>query len=783
MEYTDQSREKLFNSRKSLAGWLTRNIEKGQSKFEILKSQSALSLVKETVLKSFESLKTVHTQIISLPDEDVLDAELWFEPYSEKVLDIVDKIDCKIRSLDLMDSDAGSVRSRKSDTRRKHVGMAETTVEELPAEQPGSRTDDTKRWVYQQPIVPPLNRDEAIDAWIDQLIPGRETAPRGETGGEANFTRALERLSVDRDLPPVEFPIFDGSAFAWPKFVEQFHVQVHQRVGITDSRRMDILLSKTKGEARKLIYGLGYSGRNYAQALQELKRVLGHKVLVARAYINSVAAGPVVQSSTFALRDFYTSIRDCLTTLAQLNYTNELSSCELLQRVARRLPFEKRHRWNEHVKNVARLREPNLYDLNLWLQDRVDAECKPYAVSVPSVTKQTHQQGVVKSSIINNTVLKQQTGHYNRINRFSCALCPPQHNISRCKKFIEKNFNERLAVIRSFKLCFNCLYPGHVKSNCPSAVSCHTCKKRHHTSLHRDNEMTFDLPFGSPQQPKATPCFSSGGEDLLNDSAGEQQTLTKEMFNDARAMCRNTASSTPRRVSVHFQIVPVNIKGQNGRFISTFALLDSASEISLIYSGLASDLGLKGRGELLTMNTLTSCETKPSKIVSLSLHSLFSDDEILIREAYTWLGSFRCPIQTSSITGKFEHLHDLNVSDINQDEVRILIGANAPSAHLQLEVRQSSNPDEPVAIRTPLGWCIMGTMYNENVSGNVNLNCFTSTKDIDNIALNKQIEKFWVTETLGVTADGDKKSWSVEDRRALPILNESCRLNQGKYKL
>ena len=53
------------------------------------------------------------------------------------------------------------------------------------------------------------------------------------------------------------------------------------------------------------------------------------------------------------------------------------------------------------------------------------------------------------------------------------------------------------------------------------------------------------------------------------------------------------------------------------------------------------------------------------------------------------------------------HLNGLNLSDVKACDVKLLIGANVPRAHLQLEVRQGAFND-PIAIHTPLGWCVMG---------------------------------------------------------------------------
>ena len=65
--------------------------------------------------------------------------------------------------------------------------------------------------------------------------------------------------------------------------LSMFFVQVHSRPGLTDSSRMVLLQSHVKGDAKRLIQGLGYSGCNYAQTLKELKFAFGHRIKVAQA--------------------------------------------------------------------------------------------------------------------------------------------------------------------------------------------------------------------------------------------------------------------------------------------------------------------------------------------------------------------------------------------------------------------------------------------------------------------------------------------------------------------
>ena len=178
---------------------------------------------------------------------------------------------------------------------------------------------------------------KSIDKWIDKLVLGQETSIAMPEALSTSDHLAQAIVRVESALP-----IFDGSALLWPKFVEQFYVQIHCRPCITDTRRMDLLQSHVKGDAQKLVRGLGYTGRNYGLALKELKAAFGHHLLVARAHIEGVTSGPAIPThDPVAMREFYVKIRDCITTLDQLHYRADLSSSDTLLRASKRLPADK----------------------------------------------------------------------------------------------------------------------------------------------------------------------------------------------------------------------------------------------------------------------------------------------------------------------------------------------------------------------------------------------------------------------------------------------------------
>ena len=114
----------------------------------------------------------------------------------------------------------------------------------------------------------------------------------------------------------------------------------------------------------------------------------------------------------------------------------------------------------------------------------------------------------------------------------------------------------------------------------------------------------------------------------------------------------------------------------------------------------------------------------------------------------------------------------------------MIIGTSVPDAFWVLEERRG-NRGEPYAIRTPLGWTLMGPMdksHGEDCHLNVNLvRSAEALKEHDDCLMH-QLERFWAVENFGVLPEA-KVSMSVEDKEALAIMEQSVKLEDGHYQI
>lgn len=69
-----------------------------------------------------------------------------------------------------------------------------------------------------------------------------------------------------------------------------------------------------------------------------------------------------------------------------------------------------------------------------------------------------------------------------------CVYCEETHSLEICKKYLNLPLKDRYSFLKSKGLCFACLKPGHLKTNCKQRLTCTHCMKNHPTILHVNSQ-------------------------------------------------------------------------------------------------------------------------------------------------------------------------------------------------------------------------------------------------------------------------------------------------------
>ena len=261
-----------------------------------------------------------------------------------------------------------------------------------------------------------------------------------------------------------------------------------------------------------------------------------------------------------------------------------------------------------------------------------------------------------------------------------------------------------------------------------------------------------------------------------NNEDRQLETVVQSAYVNAGEDSRSRRSQPLQVTSL--AIVPVKVKAKNSStMIETCAFLDGGSNTTFCSERLMNQLKAAGKRTTLSLTTMTQ-EDRPveSSIVRLELFDLQEENFIDLPKVFS---TVKLPVSkenmaTQQDAEKWSHLRDIEIPEIDA-EVSLLIGSDVPQALGPLEIRRGQR-GEPYATRTALGWVVNGPLG--RTGGAPHSVSFINA----DVQLNEQFEKFCNME-FNDSAFSNEPSMSQEDRRALDIMNESIKLEEGHYEM
>ena len=177
-----------------------------------------------------------------------------------------------------------------------------------------------------------------------------------------------------------------------------------------------------------------------------------------------------------------------------------------------------------------------------------------------------------------------------------CVICKHKHPVAFCPVFKSKHQQERRKITWDLGLCFNCLKTNHQARNCQSIKRClrERCGLPHHTLLNDDHQQDSHVRLASNRSSSTQP--SAFPQENVRSSESESSSLPTIQSNI------NKVCVQPHQ-KVLFQVLPVQIHSR-GNLVTTYAVLDSGSDSTLIRKDLADRLQLVGETYRLNINTV-----------------------------------------------------------------------------------------------------------------------------------------------------------------------------------
>ncbi|XP_053272740.1 uncharacterized protein LOC128430658 [Pleuronectes platessa] len=230
---------------------------------------------------------------------------------------------------------------------------------------------------------------------------------------------------------------------------------------------------------------------------------------------------------------------------------------------------------------------------------------------------------------------------------------------------------------------------------------CKTCEKKHPTCLH-DNRT------------------KEGRRSTMPDAARDMSNGRKIERSQDRAT-RTSLEATSNRVLQHVKgthtstIIPVWVSASSepDREVLVYALLDTQSDTTFLLDDTAKALHAKNEPVQLKLSTMASRNTVVScrKLTGLQVRGMHSDKIIPLPVTYTreFIPANRDHIPTPETAKAWPHLEHIadEIAPHQSCDVGLLIGYNCTQALVPRQV-VSGEENQPFALRTDLGWSVVG---------------------------------------------------------------------------
>ena len=345
---------------------------------------------------------------------------------------------------------------------------------------------------------------------------------------------------------------------------------------------------------------------------------------------------------------------------------------------------------------------------------------------------------------------------FNVVQKNNCFMCNGDHRLPYCPDYTRLDVQERKSKVLGLKLCLNCFSRQHFVSQCPKPASCGICKRKHHPTLHIDEQ------FKRSVQVSGAPKNDSGRTPNVSTFVEQSSVLNKEVL---------------------LATALVHARSFYGQKILCRVLLDPGSQSSFVTRGFTQRLRLK---KLLLNNGISVngigdiAKGTLSQVVRLNLSSVHSDDTSVMVNALV-IDQITSNVPRHSILElDWPELDSLQLADehfLTSGPVDILLGADVyPNLILEgMGVRKSCN-SETLAQQTVFGWIITGSTkvkaepsFDQPEPQGSTLSNFVET---DNL-----LKKFWEIEE-----NSSVKCWSLEEKNCESHFKETTyREDNGRY--
>lgn len=528
-----------------------------------------------------------------------------------------------------------------------------------------------------------------------------KNTPCGEINDPFNITSNIK-------LPDINLPDFHGLYNNWMTFYDTFNTLIHENQQLSNIQKFYYLKSCLKGEAAQLIQSIEISNVNYDIAWSMLKERYENKKLIINTHMKAIYDLTAVKfESPIQLRKLLDNFNKNFRALTALGQPTIHWDTPMMYTLASKLDPATKRAWEQHITN--------------WEIDNI---------TIKKLTEFLSQRCQLLESIETKTktvdfknVTSNKTSAHLTTSKITCSFCKKNHANQHCDYFQKLTVTNRLNETKKYKLCLNCLRPGHFVQDCKSG-NCRTCERKHNTLLH------------------LTHSRENIQVESKNDDRGEENPVSSVSHTHTTTMTINSVRKQANISQVLLATAMVHVLDLHGNKIACRALLDSGSQSNFVTSSLIEKLKLR----------VTPTQI-PVAGINCSLSSISQKTEMMLcatNSKYKTKGTF---LILERITENLPYVSfdssmvnlpaNIEFADPNFNEskpIDLLLGASIFYDILcvgQIKYTKTS----PIMQKTRLGWIISGPLNLPHQNVNCNL-------AISNVDLHNQVKAFWELEEM-----------------------------------
>ena len=589
----------------------------------------------------------------------------------------------------------------------------------------------------------------------------------------------LSAYQRDMFLPRPEFPKFNGNPLEFTTF--QINFQQHFEPKVADRKMLFCyLLQHCESNVKTKIQHFSTKGEAaYRLAMDRLKREYGQPYVIGDACEQQLkAAKPVKSNDPQGLKSFSDLLEKSLVILEEIRYLGSLSSLDTMTQLVGKLPFDLRRRWVKEsaaiaghtgqiadfpyfVSFVAKMSE----EYNSLYGRRVFGTPNSRAHPAHSVTTRSSdpRKPTASSYSVKTSSNSSQSQGPLQSQLGACFYCKDTaHKLLECPTFKSAPLGKRSEFVKANKLCYKCLSSRHRTPVCSKTNNCTVegCTGSfHHTLLHPQKQF----------KPPSTSSSSSSG--IATSPTQTENIKACSIVNTDSTICK------PLSADVYLCVVPVRVFFNN-RSVVTYAFLDQGSTHSFCDKKLVDALNITGTSNDIILQTLSGSKSHKSSTFPLTISPLHSTETLTLPKVFS---VHDIPISPNVIPAKsklhtLSHLKDLEFPSVEGATVTLLIGADTPEVFCTRDTRVGTR-GQPIAVRTPLGWSLLGPSLSVSTSNNCQVNYVKAEE-----TLQRQIDTLWENDFGNSMSVLDVPS-SREDRMVFDLMQNSIRSIDGHYSL